>query len=166
MFHRVSSFIKVTSGSKTTTQKCINNLDWVKWICDCINVLLCVAELRHSSQSSLLFCQLCYWGGVVYSHMNRKTWFRFSHNDMWTDCRRSSTWDGKNVLTVRMSIWNKVSTMQVFDDVIAWSTSKYQFIRGLSGVQEISYDDKWIFFNIGITTDLVCKSIWHPLLGG
>ena len=33
-----------------------------------------------------------------------------------------------------MIIFNKVSTMKGFDDIVTKSDSKYQFIRGLTGV--------------------------------
>ena len=63
---------------------------------------------------------------------------------MWPDGGRCSTCCSEQGVNIRMRIFNKVFTMQGFGDRITNISRKYQFIRGLSGVQELIDGDESI----------------------
>ena len=69
------------------------------------------------------------WGGILHEDKH------MINISLWLDGSRVSNRGNEQSLTISMSIFNKVSIMEGFDDMINNSYSNYQFRRGNSGVK-------------------------------
>ena len=67
--------------------------------------------------------------------MSRNTCLIFSLTDMWEYGKIVSTWGSEQGLAVRMIIFNQLSILKEFNDVITYKDSNYYFRRLTLGVQ-------------------------------